>query len=88
MNEPTCENLVPQPRKFSVKRCGKKAIIRYADYGAEPINRCLDCADKNVVELLITAKHARAFVNSRERIKRPEGSELYDAAIAALEPTS
>lgn len=33
---------------------------------------------------LMTMENARVFVNSREKIKHPEGSEQYDEVIEAL----
>jgi cytochrome c5 len=35
-------------------------------------------------QVLETMQHARVFVTSREKIKQPEGSDLYDAAIETL----
>jgi hypothetical protein len=35
-------------------------------------------------QVLDTMQHARLFVTSREKIKQPEGSDLYDAAIETL----
>ena len=34
--------------------------------------------------VLETMQHARVFIASREKIKQPEGSDLYDAAIDLL----
>lgn len=35
-------------------------------------------------EALREMKHARVFVTSRQRIKRPEGEELYDEVVNKL----
>ena len=35
-------------------------------------------------EALQEMRHARVFVTSRQRIKRPEGEELYDEVVAKL----
>ena len=35
-------------------------------------------------QVLDTMQHARVFVTSREKIKQPEGSDLYDAAIEII----
>jgi hypothetical protein len=35
-------------------------------------------------QVLDAMQHARVFVTSREKIKQPEGSDLYDAAIKTL----
>ena len=35
-------------------------------------------------QMLDTMQHAKVFVTSREKIKQPEGGDLYDAAIETL----
>jgi hypothetical protein len=35
-------------------------------------------------QVLDTMQHAKVFVTSREKIKQPEGGDLYDAAIETL----
>ena len=50
--------------------------------------RAADDAHEALVECVTTMGHAEIFVNSRERIKQPEGADLYreclDKARAAL----
>lgn len=41
--------------------------------------------ERKLAEMLIVAKHARIFVTSREKIKDPEGSEGYDAAVVGAD---
>ena len=40
--------------------------------------------EKLMQQVLDTMRHARVFVISREKIKQPEGIDLYDAAIETL----
>jgi hypothetical protein len=47
-----------------------------------PTARAPDPVREALQECLTTMQHARVFVMSRERIKVPEGADLYDEALA------
>lgn len=70
-------NGTDQSREFFIARA--EAIVKQAETARILNGKLLD-------ELLVTLKHARTFITTRQKM-HPDGVELYDEIIQALEQT-
>lgn len=63
-------------REKELKEINERLIVI-----TETQNDKIERKDEALKDALITMHHARVFVNSRQRIRRPEGIDQYDECI-------